>query len=40
MEFAYLLLIFIPVILFYLFKPVTKSEEESFKNKNNWRGGF
>ena len=27
-------------VLFYIFKPITKSEEENFKNKNNWRGGF
>ena len=30
----------ISLILLYLFKPITKSEEENFKDKNNWRGGF
>ena len=28
------------LILLYIFKPVTKLDEENFKNKNNWRGGF
>ena len=35
-----LYLIFFILILFYVFKPITKQEEENFKNKNNWRGGF
>ena len=33
-------LIFLIFILLYIFKPITKSEEKNFKNKNNWRGGF
>tara|TARA_B100000674_G_C37348636_1_gene693062 strand:- start:131 stop:250 length:120 start_codon:yes stop_codon:yes gene_type:complete len=33
-------LITIILILLYIFKPITKSDEENFKNKNNWRGGF
>jgi len=36
----YLFVIILFLILFYLLKPITKSEEDSFKNKNNWRGGF
>jgi hypothetical protein len=39
MEFG-LFLIFFVLILFSIFKPITKLEEEKFKNKNNWRGGF
>jgi len=33
-------LITIILILFYIFRPITKQDEENFKNKNNWRGGF
>ena len=32
--------IFFIFVVFYIFKPITKQEEENFKNKNNWRGGF
>ena len=39
MEIGFILIATI-VVLFYIFKPITKSEEENFKNKNNWRGGF
>tara|TARA_Y100001970_G_scaffold173699_1_gene212121 strand:- start:60 stop:179 length:120 start_codon:yes stop_codon:yes gene_type:complete len=39
MEVAFFLISII-LVLFYLFKPITKSEEKNFKNKNNWRGGF
>ena len=39
MEIAFILISII-LVLFYLFKPITKSEEKNFKNKNNWRGGF
>jgi len=35
-----LTLISIILVLFYLFKPISKIEEKNFKNKNNWRGGF
>jgi len=34
----YLTAIFL--VLLYLIKPITKLEEENFKDKNNWRGGF
>ena len=27
-------------IMIYLFRPISKYDEEHFKNKNNWRGGF
>ena len=27
-------------VIFYLFRPTSKSEEENFKSRNNWRGGF
>ena len=39
MEIGLYLILFV-LILFYIFKPITKSEEKNFKNKNNWRGGF
>ena len=39
MEIALYFMFFILVVL-YVFKPITKQEEENFKNKNNWRGGF
>ena len=39
MEIGFILISTI-LVLFYIFKPITKSEEENFKNKNNWRGGF
>ncbi len=39
MEIGLYLVLFV-LILFYIFKPTTKSEEKNFKNKNNWRGGF
>ena len=35
-----LYLIFFIIVLLYILKPITKLEEENFKNKNNWRGGF
>tara|TARA_B100000530_G_scaffold276124_1_gene189090 strand:- start:120 stop:239 length:120 start_codon:yes stop_codon:yes gene_type:complete len=27
-------------ILYYLFRPTSKEEEDNFNSKNNWRGGF
>ena len=33
-------LISIILVLFYIFRPITRTEEENFKNINNWRGGF
>jgi preprotein translocase subunit YajC len=37
-----LLLIFFAVILvaYYILRPTSKREENDFKSKNNWRGGF
>ena len=35
-----ILTIFVVLALFYLFKPITRLEEQNFKSKNNWRGGF
>ena len=35
-----LYLIFFIIVVFYVLKPINKQEEENFKNKNNWRGGF
>ena len=34
------LIIFILIIIFYLFRPTSKIEEDNFNSKNNWRGGF
>ena len=39
MEFS-ILIIFIIISLLYILKPATKLEEQNFKNRNNWRGGF
>jgi len=33
-------LMFFILVLFYIFKPITKLEEKNFEDKNNWRGGF
>jgi len=36
-----LLIVFVVVFLiFYLFRPTSKREEDNFNSKNNWRGGF
>ncbi len=39
MEIA-LILISAALILLYILRPITKSEEKAFRNKDNWRGGF
>tara|TARA_B100000575_G_C22734357_1_gene439906 strand:+ start:355 stop:474 length:120 start_codon:yes stop_codon:yes gene_type:complete len=39
MEFILFLLLGL-VISYYLLRPISKQEEKSFENKNNWRGGF
>ncbi len=36
----WLILIYTAIILLYIFRPIAKSEEKAFRNKNNWRGGF
>ena len=32
--------IIIIFVLYYLFRPTSKEEEDNFNSKNNWRGGF
>jgi len=27
-------------VVYYLFRPTSKKEEDQFDDKNNWRGGF
>ena len=27
-------------VVYYLFRPISKKEENQFDDKNNWRGGF
>ncbi len=39
MELVLFLLVSIFVI-YYLFRPTSKEEEDNFNSKNNWRGGF
>ena len=39
MEF-FLTILIVVFIIYYLFRPTSKIEEENFKSKNNWRGGF
>ena len=36
----FVILLSIIFVLFYLFRPKTKKEEENFNAKDNWRGGF
>tara|TARA_B100000963_G_C22020421_1_gene406797 strand:- start:250 stop:369 length:120 start_codon:yes stop_codon:yes gene_type:complete len=37
-------LIIIPIVVifiaYYILRPTSKREENDFKSKNNWRGGF
>ena len=35
-----LILICIVFVVFYLFRPTSKKENDQFNDKNNWRGGF
>jgi len=37
-----ILTIFLSIVflIFYLFRPTSKIEEDNFNSKNNWRGGF
>ena len=35
-----IILLSVVFIIFYLFRPTSKIEEDSFNSKNNWRGGF
>ena len=39
MEF-FLILLIIVFVIYYLFRPTSKIEEDNFNSKNNWRGGF
>ena len=39
MELLVILLVVV-FLIFYLFRPTSKSEEDNFSSKNNWRGGF
>jgi len=39
MEISIILLTII-FLIFYLFRPTSKNEEDNFNSKNNWRGGF
>ena len=36
----FLIVIMISFVIYYLFRPTSKQEEENFNSKNNWRGGF
>jgi len=36
-----LIILFVAAFLiYYLFRPISKKEEDNFNSKNNWRGGF
>ena len=39
MEF-FLTIAIVIFIIYDLFRPTSKKEEENFNSKNNWRGGF
>ena len=32
--------LFVVFVIYYLFRPTSKKEEDDFNSKNNWRGGF
>ena len=36
----FLILSGVAIVIYYLFRPTSKEEEDDFKSKNNWRGGF
>ena len=36
----FIILFVVIFLMFYLFRPVSKKEEDNFNSKNNWRGGF
>jgi len=36
----FLILLIVIFITFYIVRPISKSEEDRFNSKNNWRGGF
>ena len=35
-----LFLLSIILAIIYIFRPISKTDEKEFRNKNNWRGGF
>ena len=39
MEF-FLTIVIVVFVIYYLFRPTSKTEEDNFNSKNNWRGGF
>ncbi len=36
----FLILSGVIIVVCYLLRPTSKQEEDDFKSKNNWRGGF
>ena len=37
---TFILIITIILILYYVFRPISKNEKNNLENKSNWRGGF
>ncbi len=36
----FIFLICLIFVVYFLFRPTSKKEEDQFDDKNNWRGGF
>ena len=36
----FIILLIVIFVIYYLFRPTSKIEEDNFNSKNNWRGGF
>jgi len=36
----YILILTVVLILYYVFRPISKHEKKNLENKNNWLSGF
>ncbi len=36
----YILILTLVLILYYVFRPISKNEKKNLENKSNWRSGF
>ena len=37
---AYILIITLVLITYYIFRPISKNEKKNLENLNNWKSGF
>ena len=37
---AYIIILTLLVILYYLIRPISNNEKRNLEDKSNWRGGF